>query len=369
MKRLIPTGLTARIAVLLAASLCAAAVAVPASAVAAGKPAHHRAKAPKPKPMYWGMWIGKQLTPPNAPPYDMNGVNIMSSLVGKGLSLVEFASPFADCKVSPCAFYRFPDKGMEAIRAYGAIPFFSWAGESSPRTTEEDPDFQLSDLIEGRYDAYIAQFAAEAKEWAHPFFLRFNWEMNGNWFSWSEGINGNKRGQYVAAWRHVHDIFTEVGATNATWVWCPYADPKRRFNELKPLYPGDAYVDWTCMDGYNWGKNPINPKPWRSFDEIFATTYEQVKKVAPRKPMMLAEFGTSPKGGPKAKWIRDMFKVIPRKYPRIRGLIYLDGLDRGIDWTIESSGTAAAQFARGISRWLYLPNQYGALATSPIPPP
>jgi hypothetical protein len=363
MKRLAPTSLTAKLAVLLAACLCAAAVAVPVSAAAA---APH--KAAKPKPMYWGMWIGKQLTPPAAPPYDMTGVNILSSMVGKGLSLVEFSSPFADCNVSPCAFYRFPTKGVEAIRSYGAIPFLSWAAESSPRTTEEDPEFQLADIIEGRYDAYIAQFAAEAKAWGQPFFLRFNWEMNGNWFSWSEGINGNLPGQYVAAWRHVHDIFTAVGATNATWVWCPYADPKRRFNKLKSLYPGNAYVDWTCMDGYNWGRNPVNPKPWRSFDQIFATTYEQiVKKVAKRKPMLLAEFGSSPQG--KAKWIREMMKVLPRKYPKIRGMIYLDGLDRGIDWTLESSPAATAQFARGVARPFFLPNQYGGLTTSPIPPP
>jgi len=367
MKRRISTSLTARFAVLLAACLCAVAIAVPASAAAAG-PTAQQSKAAK--PMYWGMWIGNQLTPPNSPPYDMNAVNILSSALGKGMSLVEFASPFADCKVSPCAPYRFPTKGVEAIRAYGAIPFFSWAAESSPRTSEEDPEYQLADLIEGRYDAYIAQFAAEAKAWGHPFFLRFNWEMNGNWFSWSQGINGNKPGQYVAAWRRVHDIFTAVGATNATWVWCPYADPNRRFNKLKPLYPGNAYVDWTCMDGYNWGRNPVNPKPWRSFDQIFATTYEQItKKVAKGKPMLLAEFGTSSKGGSKPQWIREMLAIIPRKYPRIRGLIYLDGLDRGIDWTVESSAAALAQFARGISSPFFVPNQYGALDTSPIPPP
>ncbi len=36
------------------------------------------------------------------------------------------------------------------------------------------------------------------------------------------GVNGDQPGEFVAAWRHVHDIFTSVGATNATWVWCPY---------------------------------------------------------------------------------------------------------------------------------------------------
>ena len=52
--------------------------------------------------------------------------------------------------------------------------------------------------------------------------------MNGNWFAWMEGVNGNQPGEYVAAWRHVHDIFTAVGATNVSWVWCPNVDPGRK---------------------------------------------------------------------------------------------------------------------------------------------
>ena len=116
-------------------------------------------------------------------------------------------------------------------------------------------------MIEGHHDAYIREFAEAAKAWGHPFFLRFNWEMNGNWFPWSEGVNGNQPGEYVAAWRHVHDIFTQVGATNATWVWCPNVDPASKLHDLASLYPGDAYVDWTGLDGYNWGTNPASPRP------------------------------------------------------------------------------------------------------------
>ena len=38
--------------------------------------------------------------------------------------------------------------------------------------------------------------------------------MNGNWFPWSETRNGNSSGEYVAAWRHVRDIFRAEGVTN-----------------------------------------------------------------------------------------------------------------------------------------------------------
>ncbi len=148
-------------------------------------------------------------------------------------------------------------------------------------------------MIEGHHDAYIREFAEAAKAWGHPFFLRFNWEMNGNWFRWSEGVNGNQAGEYVAAWRHVHDIFTQVGATNATWVWCPNVDPESKLHDLASLYPGDEYVDWTGLDGYNWGTNPARPDRWRSFDDLFKSTYDRITEtIAPGKPLIISEVGS-----------------------------------------------------------------------------
>jgi Glycosyl hydrolase family 26 len=365
-------------AVLVLALLGCVLLAAPASAAGtadatarAGKKHHKKKRHPKPKPMYWGAWIGEQFTGTDAP-WDMNAVALFQQVIGgKGLSLLEFSSPFEDCTRPPCRFYKFPTIAMNNVRAYGALPVFSWGAESNPRVSAEQPDFQLADIAGGAYDAEIAQFAAEARDWGHPFFLRFSWEMNGNWFPWSEKANGNAPGQYVAAWRRVHDIFGAVGAHNATWVWCPYADTPKRLKQtpLKPLYPGHGYVDWTCLDGYNWGRNPVNPRPWRSFDEIFAPAYEAVtKKIAPRKPLMLAEFATSPYGGHKALWIRKMFEKLPRKYPRVRALIYFNSVDRGVDWPLETSAPAARAFARGIHKGIYANNRFGEIATSPIPP-
>jgi glycosyl hydrolase family 26 len=336
------------------------------SASAAGK-RHHR---PSPKPVYWGAWVGDQITGEDAP-WDMGGVHYLEQLLGKGMSLIEFSSPWEDCSRKPCHPYEFPRQAMDNIRAHGAIPIFSWGAESSPRTSAEQPAFALSQIAGGAYDPYIAQFATEARDWGHPFFLRPFWEMNGNWFPWSEIANGNSPGQFVAAWRHVHDVFGAVGAGNATWVWCPYADTKKRLQRtrLKPLYPGGAYVDWTCLDGYNWGQNLVNPRPWRSFGELFDPAYKAVtKKVAPRKPLMLGEFATSPYGGHKAKWIRRMFEKLPRKYPRVRALVYFDTVDRGVDWPLETSPAATRAFAKGIRKGRYLNNRFGEIATSPILP-
>ncbi len=299
----------------------------------------------------------------------MTAVSKFEGMVGKPLSLIHFYSPFANCATSPCSFYKFPTGAMENVREHGAIPFFSWGSQSTPSSLNE-PDFQLADVINGTYDPYIQDFATAAKAWGHPFFLRFNFEMNGNWFPWSEQVNGNGPGQYVAAWRHVHDIFTSAGATNATWAWCPNVDPGNRLQDVGSLYPGDTYVDWTCLDGYSWGTNPSSPKGWMSFDQLYRSSYHQiVDSIAPSKPMIIGETAASEYGGSKAAWIQDMLTKIPTDYPKIRGLLWFERVDDNMDWPIETSGAATSAFASGIQNGVYTTNTYANLSASPIPPP
>jgi hypothetical protein len=324
---------------------------------------------PDPSPgIFWGASIGDQLTGTQAP-WDMGAVSKFEAIAGKKLSLVNFFAPFANCSSSPCTTYPFATGVMEDIREHGAIPVFSWSSQSIPSSLDQ-PDFQLSDVIDGSHDAYIRQFAEDARDWGHPFFLRFNWEMNGRWFSWSEGANGNQSGEFVAAWRHVHDIFTSIGATNVSWVWCPNVDPDGIFQDLGSLYPGDSYVDWTGLDGYNWGTNPAKPDRWRSFDELYSSTYGQiVNAVAPSKPMLIGEIGSTEYGGSKAGWIQDALAKIPADYPKIHGLLWFDTFDDGMDWPIESSSSASSAFASGIEDPAYATDGDTSLGGGPIQPP
>ncbi len=323
-----------------------------------------------PSPIYWGAWIGSQLTGDQAP-WDMSAVTKFAGMAGKPLSLIHFSSPFADCSSSPCSFYGFPAGPMENIRNYGAIPVFSWGSQSTPVPASlNEPNFQLSDVINGAYDSYIRSFAEEARDWGHPFFLRFNWEMNGNWFAWDEGANGNSPGEYVAAWRHVHDIFTSVGATNATWVWCPNVDPGNKLQNLASLYPGNEYVDWTGLDGYNWGTNPARPDRWRTFDQLYSSTYRDItERIAPSKPMIVSEVGSTEYGGSKATWISEMLSTVPVNYPKIHGLLWFERYEDGMDWPIETSSSATSAFAAGIQNPAYLGNSYGSLGPEPVQAP
>jgi hypothetical protein len=343
------------------------------NAAPAPEPAPEPAPAPSPTPapgagpIYWGATIGSQLTGTQAP-WDMSAVTKFEEMTHKSVSMVQFYQPFANCSSSPCSFYPFPKGPMELIRNHGSIPVLSWASQSTPSSVNE-PNFQLADVTAGKYDAFIRTFAEAAKAWNHPFFLRFNFEMNGSWFPWSERVNGNHGGDYVAAWRHVHDIFAAVGATNVTWVWCPNVDPDNVQQSLASLYPGDAYVDWTGLDGYNWGTNPAKPDRWRSFRDLYRSTYAQIaEKIAPSKPMMVAEVASSEYGGSKAAWIKDMLARIPAEFPKIRALLWFDKLDDGMDWPVETSSSATTAVAEGVSSSAYLGNSFASLSPSAILP-
>jgi hypothetical protein len=319
----------------------------------------------KSQKIYWGAQIGDQMTG-EAAPWDMRPVHRFERIAGKGLSLIEFGSPFAECSGGHCTMTKFPTTPLRNVRNYGAIPIFSW--NSSGGAAVNQPAFQLSDVIRGRYDDYIRGFARQAKQWGHPFFLRFDWEMNGFWFPWNEGVNGNRPGQFVAAWRHVHDIFKSVRANNVSWVWCPNVEVNGNLRKLAPLYPGGRYVDWTCLDGFNWGRRAGSPG-WLSFNQIYKSTYRRIARLAPSKPMILAEMASTDRGGSKANWIRNTYHEIRTRYSKIHGVVWYDVNDRGTGWPIETSHSVSGAFRRAIGNPAYQPNVFKKLSANPIPPP
>jgi hypothetical protein len=316
-------------------------------------------------PIYWGATIGTQLTG-TQPPWDMNPLTVFEEEVHKKVSMENFFEPFANCNPG-CSFYGFPSTPLNNIRQHGAIPVVSWSSQSIP-SSKSEPDFQLSDVISGRYDAYIREWATKAKAWGHPFMLRFDWEMNGKWFPWHEGVNGNQPGEFVTAWRHVHDIFTEVGAANVTWVWCPNLEYTGA-TPLAEVYPGNEYVDWTGLDGYNHGTNPAQPDSWKSFNQLYRTTYNNiVGSLAPGKPLMVGEVASTEYGGSKAAWIKDMLARVPAEYPAIRALIYFDKYDSNMDWPLETSTASIEAFAEGIQSSAYVSNTFSNLSATKIQP-
>jgi beta-mannanase len=230
---------------------------------------------------------------------------------------------------------------MDLAASRNAIPMVSWmpSGDDWSRYT-------LARINAGEHDAYVRQWARDAAAWGQPFFLRFAHEMNGTWYPWSPGVNGNTAAEFVAAWRRVHGLFAQEGAANAVWVWSPNveAGPAHTPTPLAAVYPGDAYVDWVGLDGYNWGDQP----GWRSFADVFGPSYEMLIRLT-QKPLLIAETASGEVGGDKAAWIREAFQnALPRRFPRIRGVVWFHE-NKERDWRVDSSPGALAAYRAAIA--------------------
>ena len=217
----------------------------------------------------------------------MSAVAKFEGMAGKGASLINFSSPFADCSASPCSFYKFPTEQMEAIRAHGSIPFFSWASQSTPSSLDE-PDFQLSDVIAGHLRRLHPRIRRSGQRLGPPLLppLQLGDERQ------LVPLGGGRQRQparrirrrLAPRARHLHRGRRHQRDLGLV----PQRRPRpQACSDLAPLYPGDEYVDWTGLDGYNWGTNPARPDRWRSFDDLFRSTYDQITEtIAPSKPLI-----------------------------------------------------------------------------------
>ncbi|RZU54111.1 glycosyl hydrolase family 26 [Krasilnikovia cinnamomea] len=184
-----------------------------------------------------------------------------------------------------------------------AVLMISWKGT------------KLSKITSGARDHHIAKMARLMADMKRPILLRWGWEMNGNWFSWDGVHNGKKPSAYIKAWRRMHRIFRQQGATNVAWVWAPNwnSGPDVSWNKFHHYYPGDAYVDWVGVSGYNFSKE----SPKRLFSPI-------VKAYGKRKPIMLAETAAIGHGShTKARWIRKLSKYVSAT-PSIGAVVWFD---------------------------------------------
>jgi Glycosyl hydrolase family 26 len=210
----------------------------------------------------------------------------------------------------------------------------------------------LAEVAAGGQDTQIRAWAKEAKAWGYPFLFRPWWEMNGDWYAWGRDPD------FVAAWRHFHDLVEEEGATNVTWAWVVNSVWRDPASDPTPYYPGDAYVDWVGMDAYNWGLNPLQPDRWLTPEQTIGPTLEVLERIAPGKPVCICEDASTEIGGNKPSWIREMLSSYLPHHPQIKAYLWFNwNVEQNggrWDWPIESSASAEQAFRNGIQSSAYL---------------
>ena len=174
-----------------------------------------------------------------------------------------------------------------------------------------------------------------------PVVIRFAHEMNGVWYSWSEGAWGNQPGDYVKTWRYIHDRFTAAGADNVIWMWNPNRVDFQR-TPLEQVYPGDAYVDWVGISGYYRRTNGAS-----TFDLTFSKTLDAVAALTTKK-IFIGEAGAD--SGTLAgdvAWIDDFFRGIAA-HPSIIGFSWFNQAKSGNDWRLQRAPELLAAFTAGV---------------------
>lgn len=236
----------------------------------------------------------------------------------------------------------FREDWVSAAAARGARPMISW--EAWRTAGSFDPEFHLRRIAEGSQDAYLSQFARDVAAYGQPVWIRLMPEMNGDWTSWNGTVNDQTAEDFVAAWRHIVELFRAEGAGNAQWVWSPNEtdEPRVDDNRMERYFPGEAYVDVVGIDGYNWGSD--GPGGWRSFVDVFSEPYHRLTAISAR-PVWITETASASLGGDKAQWVRDMFST--GDFPRIEAIVWFH-TDKERDWRMTSSEDVTAAFRESL---------------------
>ena len=247
-------------------------------------------------------------------PTAVDGVKAYTKRIGKQPNMLTIFESFDD---------DFAASQVRTAYEQGALPVVRW----------EPFNAKLADIVAGKHDAYITAFAKEVRRVNIPIAMTFAHEMNGNWYPW--GFKKVKPGVYAAAWRHVHQIFESVDARNVIWTWTPNVINPVPSVKLKPLYPGDKYVDWIGIDGYytHRGKN--------TYSELFGPTKRSVRRFTD-KPFLIVETGGEP-GSERPDWIRDLARGVAKDKDML-GFVYFNQ-NGSARWKIDAD-TAAQRAMR-----------------------
>ncbi|HKR99098.1 MAG TPA: glycosyl hydrolase [Candidatus Dormibacteraeota bacterium] len=265
-------------------------------------------------------------------PAELSTVNTFERQAGKHAAIVMWYADWAH-NARPLTAQ------LNAIERRGSTPEITWEPwDASKGLYTQQPRYALSNIIDGKFDAYIRTWARTLAHWKHPVLLRFAQEMDGNWFPWDDYSGGNHPGQFVQAWRHVHRIFDQAGATNVKWVWSP------AFARSSAQFPGTGYVDVMATTCQNGGR-PLFARGWKTFAQGCGRTIDRLHALEPRLPIQLAETASAETGGSKARWISEMWSYLAARH-YVTSMVWFN-LAKETNWRIDSSPSAERAFAAG----------------------
>jgi len=283
--------------------------------------------------------------------YAANYSSVINQWVGEPMPLVQVYDTF-------CGFWVFdylaPDWNVRTI------PMFSF--QPTQLDCKSDDGNTAEKIASGEQDTYLNQWLNVTKAWlAGPnkiygdgddrrMYMRFAHEMNGNWYPWS----GNPTA-YISAWQRFYNLAVKWGIdkSHMQWVWCANANDVGGI-KAEQYYPGDQYVDWVSIDGYNDAKSQ-SWSSWVTPDQVFGDMLNRFEALAPSKPIGIPETGCSTSGytaADKGQWITQAVQYALSK--NIKFFMWFNIEDGYTDFAIFGSRNGTSTYKSPVNQQSYL---------------
>lgn len=297
---------------------------------------------------WWGAYV------PSGPGGEVASVEDLEKKIGRRLDLVY---TYHDMGPGEDGQLLTPD---ERTLGRSRLLMLSWESDVWSPAGSNAPDRHLGwqKIASGAYDASVIDPQAERlKAYGKPVLLAFDQEMDTR--TPADGTPAD----YVAAYRHIHDRFQQLGVTDVVWVWTvtgylPHA------SVMAASYPGDAYVDWIGYDQYNYFRCKDIPE-WQTFAQTQVPSYTWLREhISATKPLMLAEFGTAADPAhPDAQrqWYAQVPQVVQQQLPGVRAVVQWDSSvpGPGCDLSLDQAPALAGYARAGRAPYFHQPSAVG----------
>ncbi|RYX86193.1 hypothetical protein EON83_02930 [bacterium] len=265
---------------------------------------------------------------------------------GKRISVVTwFASAYE--KGSLTSWRQNYSSSLARVQRLGALSLIKFSTQDYAFDSTHKM-LDLKDIAAGTWDDYFIEAARTVRDFELPVFISIDHEMNGTWYPYSQAYPGSKTtaADYVAAWKHIVDVFRKQGASNAAFVWAPNV-PDVGGIPYTSYYPGDDYVDWVGISFYSG--NTMS-----AMDEIY-------RQLAPRKPFFITEWATATEKNKfnslfpgEVEWVEQFFAALETRYPRVKAISWFNWQNGDGDYRLTRVPAQAQAYAKDIAESRYM---------------
>lgn len=233
--------------------------------------------------------------------------------------------------------------------AQGSILFKSL----KPISRKSGQTHSWAEVASGNHDAFLKEYLLNLKkDGGKNVILAFNHEADGK-----QNKDKGTPEEFVAAWRHIHDLADELGVTrkaggNVEFAWTMVG---WGFNQdrVGPYYPGNDYVDYVGTDPYD---NSKTGKDRGSFMNSVDDTLTWMDKNNIDKPVIVGETGTESgmtagRTSTQAEWIQQMMNDW-KSNPAMQRIVAINYWSNQVDKSGSTNFALESQAAQTLASYM-----------------